>query len=171
MPKGMLMMSKLLPFDSIMTQTDFYNQYKDRVEKFGLLNVFEDREDRIAFRNAERAIRGAISFTHQKKSWTSGVINTKKVRVSVEWTDAEVDYLADLYLKFANPSQQSDNRELIVEQFRLKFDTHSDDAVEIAIRSFVQLDSFYPALGRTPNQRYYEVLNSKCPGRFEFKLS
>jgi uncharacterized protein YqgQ len=150
-----------------MNQTDFYTEYKDSVEKFGILNVFEDREDRIAFRNAERAILGARTFVNQKKSWTSGIVR-KKMSMT-QWTDAEINYLADLYLKFANPSQQSDGREMILKHFRLKFDTHSDDAVEIAIRSFVQLDSFYDALGRTPNQRYFEVLNSKCPGRFVYQ--
>lgn len=152
-----------------MTQTDFYLQYKDSVEKFGILNVFEDREDRIAFRDAERAILGARTFQNQKKSWTSGIVR-KKASLT-QWTDAEIDCLADLYLKYANPSQQSDSRELILRHFRLKFDTHSDDAVEIAVRSFVQLDSFYDAQGRTPNQRYFEILNAKCPGRFVYQCA
>ena len=151
--------------DNIMNQLEFYNEYKDQVQKFGILNVFEDREDRIAFRDAERAILGARSFKNPKKTW-SGVKATTKKRNVQPWTMEELDFLADLYLQHADPVSKSDSRELIVSEFRKKFDTHSDDAVEITIRSFVSADSQYDSLGRAVCPRYYDLLNSKCPDRF-----
>jgi hypothetical protein len=149
-----------------MTDLEFYETYKDQVSKFGILNVFEDREDRILFRNIAKQIEGIKTFKNPNRSWSG--ISMKKYSRPESWTDDEIEYLADLYLQHVNPTAQSDEREIILRKFRLKFDTHSDDAVEIAIRSFVTMDNLYPALGRSPNRTYYEILNSKCPGRFVY---
>lgn len=69
--------------------------------------------------------------------------NGKKVR----WTSAEFDLLIDLYLKHADATNGSDNRDIIAEQFALQFPERSRSAVCLAVMQVKGLDAFYTAEG------------------------
>lgn len=148
------------------SEKDFYDSYSEQVAKFGLLNVFEEREDRVLYRNIERTLFGKVQYANPIKTWTNGKVTQVNRKNIIPWTDEELNYIADLYLQHVSPENGSDAAAVILTEFRKYFDTHSDDAVEIAVRSFVRLDSHYPSVGRTPTRRYYEIMESKCPGRF-----
>ena len=86
----------------------------------------------------------------------------------VTWTPAELDFITDLYLKHVRPEQEHDARSTILREFRTRFQTHSDDAVELTVRRIIRLDTAYPSEGMLgAHVGYWEILESKAPGRFD----
>ena len=83
------------------------------------------------------------------------------------WTAAELDLITDLYLEHVRPADEHDARATILKEFRRVFNTHSDDAVELTVRRIIRLDTAYPSEGMLgAHVGYWQILDSKCPGRF-----
>ena len=84
------------------------------------------------------------------------------------WTAAELDLITDLYLEHVRPADEHDARATILKEFRRVFSTHSDDAVELTVRRIIRLDTAYPSEGMLgAHVGYWQILDSKCPGRFD----
>jgi len=84
------------------------------------------------------------------------------------WTSAELDLITDLYLQHVRPADTCDDRATILKEFRRVFSTHSDDAVELTVRRIIRLDTAYPSEGMLgAHVGYWQILDSKCPGRFD----
>ena len=135
----------------------FYEENAAYVAAYGLSNL--DRESRLLFRQGKRLVQDAIATVQRAPRRNCG---------PVTWTPAELDFITDLYLKHVRPEQEHDARATILREFRTRFQTHSDDAVELTVRRIIRLDTAYPSEGMLgAHVGYWEILESKAPGRFD----
>ena len=141
---------------------EFYEEHRAAVEAYGLLSVFgEDRDDRRQFNKGKKLIAAGIAAAQSIRAPRRGSAGTA-------WTQPELDFITDLYLKHVRPEQEHDARATILREFRTRFATHTDDAVELTVRRIIRLDTAYPSDGMLgAHVGYFNLLDQKCPGRFE----
>lgn len=89
--------------------------------------------------------------------------SSKKVR----WSSAELDLLIELYIKYADTANGSDNREMIVSDFLAQYPERGSAAVIFGVMQVKGLDVHYNAKGlKDTSQALIDKLYSVDPVRF-----
>ena len=70
---------------------EFYNQYAQQVETFGILNVLDEREDRVLFNKGKKALQAVIEYN-------------SNIRVTM--TEEEIIPIFEEYLRSYNENGQ-----------------------------------------------------------------
>ena len=92
---------------------------------------------------------------------------TKQGKTTKEvFTLDEENLIVDLYLQHADPINKSDNRKVIINDYRKVYDTHSDNSLEIFINTLKRIDLDYLAEGMAPNRKLVKKLSIIYPDRF-----
>ena len=99
---------------------DFYTENVNYVSGFGLINL--EREDRRLYNKGKNLIAKLQQFKKDSEK-------------NVKWTAEEYDTLAAAYVKHCG------DRPAILREFRLYSERHSDNAIDIAAQSSLQLDN------------------------------
>ena len=99
---------------------DFYTEHVNYVAGFGLINL--EREERRLYNKGKKLIEKLQQFKKDSEK-------------HVKWTAEEYDTLAAAYVKHCG------DRKAILREFRLYSERHSDNAIDIAAQSCLQLDN------------------------------
>ena len=99
-----------------------------------------------------------------RKEYLESYVRPRKGQDS--YTVDQENLLVDLYLTHADPINNSDNRKVIIDEFRQSYDTHTDDSLEIFINGLKRIDLFYLAEGMAPNRKLVKKLSIIYPDRF-----
>ena len=99
---------------------DFYTEHANYVSGFGLINL--EREERRLYNKGKKLIEKLQQFKKDSEK-------------HVKWTAEEYDTLAAAYVKHCG------DRKAILREFRLYSERHSDNAIDIAAQSCLQLDN------------------------------
>ena len=99
---------------------DFYTEHANYVSGFGLINL--EREERRLYNKGKIIIAKLQQFKKDSEK-------------NVKWTAEEYDTLAAAYVKHCG------DRKAILREFRLYSERHSDNAIDIAAQSCLQLDN------------------------------
>ena len=140
----------------------WYQTLQPLVDQFGIGTYLDTPQER----NLYRKIAAMFAPAPAAPAQTQKRPPRRHVGLS-RWTTAELELITDLYLQHVRPDQEHDARATILQEFRRRFDTHSDDAVELTVRRIIRLDTHYPSDGMLgAAYQYFQILDRKCPGRF-----
>lgn len=125
---------------------DFYNEFAQQVETFGILNVLDEREDRIFFNKGKKALQAIIDLKKSKR---------------VRYTREEVEVLVDLYLK------GTDRRDYVKTFNKIMTHEHSDSSIDQIFTQLRTADNQNPQhTGWVTKSLIAEVASEKAPTRF-----
>lgn len=83
------------------------------------------------------------------------------------YTQKELELMVNLYVKHTEPSNNSDNRWVIISEFRQQFDTHTDASLELLVNQMKNVDKLYNADGMSCVTRQLKnILYALYPDRF-----
>ena len=83
------------------------------------------------------------------------------------YTQNELQLMVNLYVKHTDPSNNSDNRWIIIGEFRQKYDTHTDASLELLVNQIKNVDKLYNADGMScVTQKLRNILYASYPDRF-----
>jgi hypothetical protein len=83
------------------------------------------------------------------------------------YTKEEHSLLLELYIKYSDPINSSDNRFDIIDEFRKVFQTHSRGSLEMTVNQLKNMDNPYNADGlKTVSPQLRRLAQEKYPDRF-----
>lgn len=83
------------------------------------------------------------------------------------YTQKELELMVNLYVKYTDPSNNSDNRWVIIGEFRQQYDTHTDASLELLVNQMKNVDKWYNADGMSCVTRQLKnILFALYPDRF-----
>jgi hypothetical protein len=107
------------------------------------------------------------SNTKLVKSFPTTCFMKKPQGPKERYTQKELELMVNLYVKHTDPSNNSDNRYVIIAEFRQQYDTHTNASLELLVNQMKNVDKLYNADGMSCVTRQLKnILYTLYPERF-----